>query len=457
MKTSTLQKLSRRLAWPLAVAIASLLAGLPLMATAGQVGISCATPSSAGTGTKEFNLVTATGDIQLPDSNTMYMWGYSMQGQSFQHPGPVLCVNQGDIVTVTLTNTLAEPASIMFPGQENVMNVGYEANGTTERLTPVQPQITAIAPIRATSLVNTAAATNGVVRYRFTAGQPGTYVYESGTNPQKQVRMGLFGTLVVHPTGHTDQLYTSVNSKFTTSGNTSPSSAWDEEFLVLLSEIDPYQHWAVETNQLANFNFNNYKPRYWLINGRGLPDSIADNDASFLPAQPYGSLARIHPLDPTLHPYPGAIRYLNVGSEDYPFHPHGNNGAVIGRDGRPLETALGEDTSFEKFVIPVGPGQTWDVLFSWHDAENYHPLNNPVDMTIPQIANQFLGQFYSLSPYLGTIGQAPPNWTTLNTCGEYYIISHNHALYQLTSWGVVMTGPGTYTRVDPPLPNNCAP
>ena len=37
---------------------------------------------------------------------------------------------------------------------------------------------------------------------------------------------------------------------------------------------------------------NNYHPRYWLINGRGFPDSIADNGASWLPTQPYGALAR---------------------------------------------------------------------------------------------------------------------------------------------------------------------
>ena len=65
-----------------------------------------------------------------PDGNTMFMWGYSAGGGAFQHPGPVLCVNQGDTVTVILHNTLAEDVSIMFPGQENVL-----ANGA-----PAQPQ-----------------------------------------------------------------------------------------------------------------------------------------------------------------------------------------------------------------------------------------------------------------------------------------------------------------------------
>jgi len=136
------------------------------------------------------------------------------------------------------------------------------------------------------------------------------------------------------------------------------------------------------------------------------------------------------------------------------MHPHGNNGAVIGRDANPLEGPGGEDLSFEKFAINIGPGQTWDVLFKWYDAENYSE-SNPVTVTIPDPANQTIGMFWSGSPYLGVQGPLPPGVSTLNVCGEYYIISHNHALFQLDAWGVTMAGQITYMRVDPPLPNNC--
>ncbi len=79
----------------------------------------------------------------------------------------------------------------------------------------------------------------------------------------------------------------------------------------------------------------------------------------------------------------------------------------------------------------------------------------PVPVTIPDVANQTFGMFYSGSPYLGVQGALPPGASTLNQCGEYYIISHNHALHQLDAWGVTMAGQITYMRVDPPLPNNC--
>jgi hypothetical protein len=152
---------------------------------------------------------------------------------------------------------------------------------------------------------------------------------------------------------------------------------------------------------------------------------------------------------------PALDRYLSVGTEDFPFHPHGNNGTVIGRDGSPLVGPSGQDLSFEKFSVPVGPGQTWDVLFSWKDDNSYSP-ENPVPTTVPNLQNQEIGTFYGGTPYLGVQGTLPPGFSSLNECGEFYIISHNHALYQITSWGgIVMTGQITYTRVDPPAPNDC--
>jgi FtsP/CotA-like multicopper oxidase with cupredoxin domain len=416
-------------------------------------GIACTT---AAAGNPTFTLDATDGYIQLPDGNTMYMWGYALGGGAFQHPGPVLCVTEGETVTVILNNNgtyhINDNVSIMFPGQENVL-----ANGL-----PVQPEFLGTAG--ALSSLTSSAPAGGSVTYSFKATRPGTYVYESGTKPQQQVRMGLFGALIVRPAA-ADQMNDRADSKFTTNETfATGGQALSEEYMVLLSEIEPYQHQAAEAAMTAahiaspfEFNLNDYHARYWLINGRGFPDSISDNYSPFLPDQPYGALARILPYDPISHPKPGAIRYLNVGTEEFPFHPHGQNGLVIGRDGAALENASAQDLSFEKFAINIGPGQTWDVLFKWFDAESYSTkpaADFPV--VIPQVNNQEFGMFYSGSPFLGQKGTLPPGASTLNTCGEYYVISHNHALYQITSWGVNLTGPITYLRVDPPLATQSA-
>jgi FtsP/CotA-like multicopper oxidase with cupredoxin domain len=323
--------------------------------------------------------------------------------------------------------------SLVFPGQENV-----QVNSL-----PVEPDL-------ANNSLTNSVANGGSITYSFVASRPGTFIYESGTDPKTQITMGLFGALIVRPSMGANFVYNRADSEFT---NTVSDP---EEFMALLSEIDPYQHaaWEISASVGQGFDLSKYDARYWLINGRGFPDSIADNFAPWLPNQPYGALARIYPQS-TSHPLPAVERFINVGTEEYPFHPHGQNGLVIGRDGYPLEGPGNEDLSFEKFAVNIGPGQTWDVLFSWYDAEGYNPTTNPVPVTVPDLANIMVGMFYSGSPYLGVSETLPPGVTTLNQCGEYYIISHNHALFQLDAFGMVMAGPITYLRIDPPTPNTC--
>jgi FtsP/CotA-like multicopper oxidase with cupredoxin domain len=484
-------------------------------------GLVCTTSPDA-----TFELTTATGTIGTADDNTVFMWGYTLAGAPFQHPSPVLCVDEGDTVTIFLENTLDHDVSIVFPGQDDVLADGV----------PAQPQFDGSGVM--TSMTNVAPAGGGTIAYSFVASKPGTYLYQSGTDPEKQVRMGLFGMLVVRPdpgfstvtganevddpsgvtltdttaafsdylvggtlTNDTDgssctiASFTSATLSCDAALGGGTANAWaagdgytatagpdvgfafqdvesafntDDEVMVLLSEIDPYLNQAVEQGNYDTFDMDGYRPRYWMINGRGFPDSVANNFASWLPAQPYGALARVYEQDtnqflgdgvtpnPNYYPLPGLARYASAGTETVPFHPHGNNGRVIGRDGNLLRGAGGEDLSFERFSIPVGPGQTWDVIYKWYDAENYDPVTNPITVEIPNFQNVVYGMFYSGDPYLGNQGTLPVGGEGMNQCGEYYIISHNHALYQITSWGVPMTGPITYLRIDPPQPNSCS-
>jgi FtsP/CotA-like multicopper oxidase with cupredoxin domain len=365
-----------------------------------------------------FTLTTRTGYISLPDGNTTYMWSFSSGSKDFQYPGPILCVNQGDNVTIVLHNTLPQEVSILFPGQDNVL-----ADGA-----PAQPV--------GNSLVKPAAV-NGAVTYTFTAAKPGTFVYESGTNTALQIQMGLFGALVVRPTGHSDWAYGTADTQFNP----------EAEFINILSEVDTTLHTAVELNQ--PFDLRNFTPRYWLINGRGFPDTVGPNYASWLPTQPYSSLVHIKEYNAASNNLPALVRYLSVGSEIYHFHPHGFNGRLIARDGNPLKGSSGQDISFEKFSIPLGPGQTWDSLIKWNNADAFSPTANPVPVTVPPDTDITIGQFFSGSPYLGSTEVLPPGTVVTNQCGEYYHIAHNHDLYKITSWGISMTGQITYTRVDP--------
>lgn len=400
-------------------------------------GLTQATPPSSGlvcttSPNASFTLTAQTGYISTPDGNTIFMWSYSPDATSFQYPGPFLCVNQGDTVTVTLKNTLPEDVSIIFPGQQDVL-----ANGI-----PSQPQYL---NGELTSFTNVAAKGGGTVTYSFVAKEPGTYLYESGTDIEKQIQMGLFGGLVVRPSGHPDQAYANSGSKF------NPST----EFTMLLSEIDPDLHQAIERG--TRFDITTYHPRYWMINGRSFPDTIADNGAAWLPTQPYGALVHMQPKSAS-NPDPALVRYLNVGMRNHPFHPHGNNGRVIGRDGSALVGPIGEDLSYEKYLVLVGSSQTWDVTYDWTDTDLWKPNTNPIPVTIPSqqdLTFKDSATWYSGSPYLGIQDELPVGVTSYNECGEYYHVWHSHALNEAANYDTGFGGMFTLQRIDPPSPNTC--
>lgn len=375
-----------------------------------------------------FNLKTATGYMQTPDGNSVYMWGYTTDTGQFQAPSPVLCVNQGDTVTLTLSNTLPEPVSIVFPGQ-----TGVTATGGTPGLFAAE----------AAACIGTG-CTPGSVTYSFVASQPGTYLYESGTNPHKQVQMGLYGALVVRPTLGANYAYNDAATQF------DPA----REYLLLLHDIDPFLHQAVERG--LPYDVTTMHDRYWTINGRSLPDTIADHFVPWLPVQPYSALVTVEAQDPNILPLPppALIRYANAGMVNHPFHPHGNNQQIIARDGRLLRGAAGENTAYESFTTTVGAGQTYDLLARWLNIEAWTPTGNPVPFEMPGQPQNLVFKdnvtFYSGSPYLGVKGTLPETLTANNECGEYYFPWHSHALNEFQNFDEGFGGLATLWRVEPP-------
>ena len=423
------------LAMVLVLSLVTLGGGSPSRAATGSTsGILCTTNPTAS-----FTLTAKSGMIAMPDGNTIFTWSYTSGNGAFQFPGPYMCVNQGDTVTIVLNNTLPEATSIMFPGLEGVM-----ANGA-----PAMPEFTGGA---LTSLVPTAAAAGGTMTYTFTATNPGTYLYESGTDMGKQVQLGLFGALVVRSSATVPGASCAYSCA---QGAFNPAT----EFVMLLSEIDPFLHQDVERG-IAD-DVTQLHPRYWLINGRAFPDTIAPNNAAWLPAQPYSALVHITVTDALVNPgqEPALVRYLNAGSRNHPFHPHGQNGRVIARDASPLVDSSGQDLSYETFSSTIGSGQTWDELYAFYDQEHFDAVTNPVPVTTPQLQNlNFKGNatYYSGTPYLGAQGKLPVGVTSFNECGEFYMVWHSHALNEAANYDTGFGGMLTLERIDP-LPGRQAP
>ena len=245
-----------------------------------------------------FDLCAKAGTTTMADGAVVNIWGFALKPAGVacsdpsvvaQLPGPTLVANEGDAVTVNLHNVLGGNSSIIFPMQE------------------LLPDTVGVAP-------------GGTKTYTFTADAPGTYLYESGTNSQIQVPMGLYGAFIVRPPLGPNMAYNDLSTFF------------NVEAILLLSEIDPALNNSADPN---SFDLTNYDPRYWLINGKAYPDTA--NIVAFAGQQVL-------------------FRYLNAGLFDHTLQVLGMHQTVIAGDGHPLEVP------YQVVSLTVASGQTFDLL-----------------------------------------------------------------------------------------------
>ena len=303
--------------------------GIAILFGALAPGFAMAQANIDGVADTTFNLTARSGYITSADGGSIYTWGYALDAGAMQYPGPTMIVNQGDTVTVTLNNELPRPVSVVFPGQENVSATGGSAGALTQESTGPADTVT----------------------YQFTASRPGTFYYHSGTESDMQVDMGLVGALIVRPAGYDEQANRIAYGH--------ADSAYDHEYLFLLTEMDVRIHELAEQGNFAAIDTTDFHPVYWFINGRNAPDTLAAAGAGWLPHQPYNIVPRAHPGDRVL------MRMIDAGRDLHPFHHHGNNATQIARDGMLLESTpgAGADLSFSDFTIKGVPGGTYDAIF----------------------------------------------------------------------------------------------
>jgi len=186
---------------PIAVAVVISASFVPLASSSSASALSslqpeglvCATGSTADfhhpltaplPSNPSFVLTAQDGYITTPDGNSIYMWGYSNGSGAYQDPGPVLCVNEGDAVTITLRNTLPVATSIQFPGMTGVL-----ANGAPSQPQPASASLATPAGPDTGSAPNSSDATKETkVTYRFVADHPSSGPsWETPASPEPPV------------------------------------------------------------------------------------------------------------------------------------------------------------------------------------------------------------------------------------------------------------------------------
>jgi FtsP/CotA-like multicopper oxidase with cupredoxin domain len=269
--------------------------------------------ASAPAATPTIDLCATTGTASLPGSVTVPIWGFVAKGLAADCsdvrgtatlPGPVLTVDQGDVVTLNVTNDLpgSRDISIEAPG------IGFSPGGTD-------------APV------------GGTVSRSFTASAPGTYLYQSVGDGERQTAMGLYGALIVR-SSTAGQAYGTA------------SSAFDVAATLVLSDLDPGFNADPD-----GFDMRDYDPSYWLINGKAYPQT-----------DPIHATAGQRVL----------LRYVNAGHDNTTMTLLGMHERVMARDANLLPNAFDADAE----TIPAG--ETEDAVATVPAASSGLPNGFPL-------------------------------------------------------------------------------
>ncbi|MCA9927087.1 MAG: multicopper oxidase domain-containing protein [Anaerolineales bacterium] len=216
--------------------------------------------------------------------------------------------------------------------------------------------------------------------YVYRPHEPGTYMYHCHVEDVEHVHMGMTGLVFVRPLqdGNTT-LYASGKYAYNDGDG---STGFDREFAMFLSEFWAESHWADSHVQLPEWS--DYKADFYMLNGRVYPDTLAPN-------APINEAASLHYLavetDATgdLLPPPGRpdlqyqphsslvtcnagervlLRFANLGFERQSMSLAGIEMKVVGKDATLLRSDRdGTDFSFSTNTIPIGAGESYDVIF----------------------------------------------------------------------------------------------
>ncbi len=297
-------------------------------------------PASAVT---TFNMTAGPTTKAMPGGAVVNMWGFSLTSTDVDGtvtlgdgivkvPGDPLVVPPGETdVTISLTNNLTEPVSLMIQGQSLTANGGpVWADGATSPPSATGSRTAGDFTSRVRSFTHETPV-GGTASYAWTNFKSGTYLLQSATNPAKQVQMGLYAAV----------------KKDNAQGEAYPGVSYTKEIIMVYSEVDPMMHAAISggTYGPGNFISSSLKrePKYFLINGMAFDPTAAGG---------LNPLAYIDGLGPVL------IRFINAG---YELHvPEFSNAYVslVAEDGypRPYPT--------EQYSLEMPAGKIYDVMLT---------------------------------------------------------------------------------------------
>jgi len=321
-------------------------------------------------------------DSLAPADRNTYVFGFrdvtgldatqvAAQRGKAQISAPMMAFDEEDDITITLTNLGLLVRPDLFDGH----TLHWHGFVNAIPLFDGVPELSLSVPV------------GRDLSYFYRPHDAGTYMYHCHFEDVEHVQMGMTGMVFVRPKQNQTNDGAVLLRPELAAGQPNPwggtiaatippgkyayndfdgSTRYDREFAFMITELWSAAHWRDAHIQVSDWT--DYDPSFWLLNGRGYPDTIAPNgqrDAKGnltstdlrLPSQPISSLVTCNTGDRVL------LRMSNLGYQNHAMSVDNIDLQIVAKDASLLKGRDGISNYITTNTVDVGPGESRDVIF----------------------------------------------------------------------------------------------
>jgi FtsP/CotA-like multicopper oxidase with cupredoxin domain len=295
-------------------------------------------------------------DSLAPQGLNTYVFGFrdvtgmsssqvAAQRGKAQISAPMLAFDEGDDVTITLTNLGLLIRPDLFDGH----TLHWHGFRNAIPLFDGVPELSLAVPV------------GRDLSYFYRPRDAGTYMYHCHFEDVEHVQMGMTGMVFIRPKQNAAPVNGHPAGTKYAYNDGDGSTRYDREFAFMVTELWSAAHYRDAHIQVSDWT--DYAPSFWLLNGRGYPDTIAPNGdpnstaAGRLQYQPISSLVTCNTGETVL------LRMSNLGYQNHSLTVDNVDLHVVAKDASLLRGRDGVSNYLTTNTVDIGPGESRDVLF----------------------------------------------------------------------------------------------
>ena len=295
-------------------------------------------------------------DSLAPNPFNTYVFGFrdvtglsstevAAQRGKAQISAPMMSFDEEDDVTITLTNLGLLQRPDLFDGH----TLHWHGFVNAIPLFDGVPELSLAVPV------------GRDLSYFYRPHDAGTYMYHCHFEDVEHVQMGMTGMVFVRPKQNRAPVNGDPTGTKYAYNDGDGSTRYDREFAFMITELWSAAHYRDAHIQVSNWT--DYDPSFWLLNGRGYPDTIAANGnplrttAGRLQYQPISSAITCNSGDRVL------LRMSNLGYQNHAMSVDTIDLQIVAKDASLLKGRDGTTNYLTTNTVDVGPGESRDTIF----------------------------------------------------------------------------------------------